>query len=274
MNAARRETIVITGSEGVVGTVLRAGLAEAYALRCLTRTPQPFASEVADITDEVRLREVFAGADAVIHLAGAITLQAGWDDVLTHNMQGTRNVFAAAKCAGAPAVIYASSGHVLGGVEQRAGAGLYELGDTRQFDETTPPEPDTLYGVSKLYGETLGRHYARHEGMRVISIRIGMVLPGDDPRTREAGRGRSSAMTPEERYPRMRAKWLSHRDCCQLFLCALAAKHVADAVVFGTSNNPRQIWSLRGAREMLGYEPRDAAPAAYGDGGRGEEVRV
>lgn len=264
MSEPRRETIVITGAEGVVGTVLRAGLAEAYDLRCLTRTPQPFPSLVADVTNEDGLVNAFADADAVIHLAGAITLQAGWEDVLTHNINGTRNVFAAARRANVPAVIYASSGHVLGGAEQRAGAALYDLADVRQFDETTPPEPDTLYGVSKLYGESLGRHYAQHHGMRVISIRIGMVLPDDNPRTRDAGgRGRSSTMTPQERYPRMRAKWLSHRDCCQLFRCALEAKQVREAVVFGTSNNPRQIWSLRGARELLGYQPADAAPVDW-----------
>ena len=261
MSEVRRETIVITGAEGVVGSVLRAGLAGAYELRCLTRTPQPFPSAVADITDEARLVEAFAGADAVIHLAGAVGLQADWEDVLAHNITGTRNVFAAAHRAGVPAVIYASSGHVLDGAEQRAGAALYELADARQFDESTPPEPDTLYGISKLYGETLGRHYARHQGLRVISIRIGMVLPDDNPRTREAGgRGRSSAMAPQERYPRIRAKWLSHRDCCQLFRCALTAKQVRDAVVFGTSDNPRQIWSLRAARELLGYRPADGAP--------------
>lgn len=264
MSDVRRETIVITGAEGLVGSVLRTGLAEAYELRCLTRTPQAFRSVVADITDEAGLVEAFAGADAVIHLAGAVTLQAGWDDVLPHNIGGTRNVFAAAHRAGVPAVIYASSGHVLGGAEQRAGGALYDLTDARQFDESTPPEPDTPYGVSKLYGETIGRHYARHQGLRVISIRIGMVLPDDNPRTREAvGRGRSSAMTPRDRYPRMRAKWLSHRDCCQLFCCALAAKQVPDAVVFGTSDNPRQIWSLRSARELLGYRPVDAAPVDW-----------
>lgn len=264
MSEVRRETIVITGSEGVVGAVLRAGLAKEYDLRCLTRTPQSFPSVVADIGDEARLVEVFAGADAVIHLAGAVTLQAAWDDVLAHNIVGTRNVFAAAHRAGVPTVIFASSGHVLGGTEQRAGAALYDLADVRQFDESTPPEPDTLYGISKLYGENLGQHYAQHQGLRVISIRIGMVLPDDNPRTRDAGgRGRSSAMTPQERYPRMRAKWLSHRDCCRLFHCALTAKHVREAVVFGTSDNPRQIWSLRSARELLGYEPADAAPVDW-----------
>jgi hypothetical protein len=96
----------------------------------------------------------------------------------------------------------------------------------------------------------------------VISIRFGMVLPDDNPRTASAGRGRSASLSLEERYPRVRAKWLSHRDCCQLVRCCLEAG-VRHAIVFGTSNNPRQIWSLRSAR-ALGYAPQDAAPVSHG----------
>ena len=33
-----------------------------------------------------------------------------------------------------------------------------------------------------------------------------------------------------------------------------------NAVVYGISNNPRQFWSLRSARDLLGFEPRDRAP--------------
>ena len=63
----------------------------------------------------------------------------------------------------------------------------------------------------------------------------------------------------EARFLRMRAKWLSQRDCAELFRCALEAD-VRWAVAFGTSNTPRQLWSLAEARRLLGYEPKDAAP--------------
>jgi NAD+ dependent glucose-6-phosphate dehydrogenase len=255
-----RKKVVITGAEGVVGTVLRAGLADSYELLNLTRTPQPFPCVVCDLADEAGLAAAFAGAHAVIHLAAAATLDAEWPEVLASNIAGTRNALEAAARAGVEVVVYASSGHVLGGVEQRVGPSLYDLDDPRVFDETTPAEPDTLYAVSKLHGEVLGRFYARTRGLRAIAIRFGTVLADDNPRTTNAGRGRSAGMTLAERYPRIRAKWLSHRDCCQLVRCAIEAKGVREAVVFGTSNNPRQIWSLRAARELLGYAPQDAAP--------------
>ncbi len=67
-------------------------------------------------------------------------------------------------------------------------------------------------------------------------------------------------MPPEERRRRMRATWLSRRDCAELIARAIDADDVGWAVVYGISDNPRQFWSLRSARELLGYEPRDRAP--------------
>jgi nucleoside-diphosphate-sugar epimerase len=252
--------IAITGAEGVIGTVLRRGLADAYEVVAMTRTPQSFPHLVADVTDLAALRRSFAGVSAVVHLAAVADLSAGWEDVLAVNMVGTRNVYEAARLAGVESVVFASSGHVLGAAEERAGPGFYALDDARQFNETTPPEPDSVYAVGKLFGETLGRHYAEAYRMRVICIRFGTVLPDDDPRSAAAGRGRSAALPLAERYPRIRAKWLSHRDCCQLVRCAIEAAPVRYAVVYGTSANPRQIWSLASARGLLGYAPQDAAP--------------
>ena len=59
----------------------------------------------------------------------------------------------------------------------------------------------------------------------------------------------------------MRAIWLSQRDCAELIGACLDAEEVAWAVVYGISNNPRQFWDLEHARELLGWEPQDAAPS-------------
>jgi len=253
--------VVITGSEGVVGGVLRAGLAGEFQIKALTRERQAFASVVADVRDFASLAREFAGAEAVIHLAAAADLQAPWEEILPANIEGTRQVFEAACAAGVARVVFASSGHVIGLAEERAGASLYSLADRRVFDEATPPEPDSLYAVSKVYGEALGRFYAAARGLSVVCVRLGAVLPDDDPRSTATGRGRSASMGLAERYPRLRAKWLSHRDCCQLFARCLRAGPLGFAIVYGTSNNPRQIWSLKNARNLLGYDPQDSAPA-------------
>ena len=259
-SVASTKTVVITGAEGLVGTVLRQGLADRLRLVALTLTPQAYPSVVADIGQIDALTPAFQGVDAVIHLAGAADLQATWEEVVQHNIHGTRNVFEAARLAGVKSIIYASSGHVLSGEEEAAGSSLYDLEDPRVFDHLTPPRPDTPYAVSKLCGENIGRYYAEAHGLRVICVRLGLVLADDDPCSNSPGRGRSARLPLAERYPRIRAKWLSHRDCCQLFLRCLEAEAVRWAVVFGTSNNPRQIWSLAEARRLLNFAPVDSAP--------------
>ena len=257
---SRPKRIVITGAEGVVGSVLRRGLSTPYDLVALTRTPQTYPSIVADIVNPSAMLECFTGANAVIHLAAAARLSAEWAEVLHNNIIGTRNVFEAAMLARVPTIVFASSGHVIGLKEELAGSALYELSDERVFDERTPLAPDSLYAVSKVFGESLGRVYSESFGMRVICVRLGIVLPDDDPCSDNPGRGRSGALPFKERFPRIRAKWLSHRDCCDLFSKCVENTSVRFAIVFGTSNNPRQIWSLDTARDLLKYEPKDAAP--------------
>lgn len=255
-----RKRVLITGAEGLIGSVLRERLTERYEIVALTREPQGFPSVVADVAKLDEIVAACAGIDAVIHLAAAAWLDAPWEEVLPNSIVGARNVFEAARRRGVGTVVFASSGHVIGGAEEEAAPGIYALDDPRVFDGATPPRPNSEYAVAKIFGEAMGRFYADVHGMRVICLRIGNVLRSDDPTSGETGRGRTKHLGPDERFQRMRAKWLSQRDCAELFACALDAEHVRWAVVFGTSNNPRQMWSLAEARRLLGYEPRDAAP--------------
>ena len=163
--SARR--VPLTGAEGVVGTVLRRGLEADIDLLPLTRRAEAFPSVVADIANLEAMTCACSGADAVIHLAAAAWLDAPWDDVLESNIVGTRNVFEAARLAGVRAVVFASSGHVVGAAENDD-AGLYDLGDDRALDDSSSVRPDSLYAVSKVFGESLGRSYADTYGMRVI----------------------------------------------------------------------------------------------------------
>ena len=230
----------------MVGTVLRRRLAAQHPVVALTREPQAFPSAVADLAKLPPLVEAFTGAEAVIHLAAAARLDAEWPEILESNIVGTRNVFEAARLAGVSTVVFASSGHVLGLTEAAAGAGLFELNNPCVFDETTPLAPDSLYAASKIFGEALGRHYAESFGLRVVCVRLGMVLPDDNPRAQGAGRGRTASLPLAERYPRIRAKWLSHRDCGELFLRCVEATTLHYAIVFGTSNNPSSLpWKRR-----------------------------
>lgn len=254
--------VLVTGAAGLIGRVLLRHLSAGYDLRALTRRPVDFPSFVADIADLHAIAPAFEGADAVVHLAAAVDMSAGWSEILQANIVGTYNVFEAARLAGVGQVVLASSNHAVGMYEAEAAPALYELEDSRSIDSRAELRPDSLYGVSKVFGEALGRFYSERFGMRVICLRIGTVLPDDDPAGPSVGEiGSWLNLSRTERYARIRATWLSHRDCADLVARCLEARDLGFAIVYGISNNPRQFWDISEARRLLGYRPRDAAPA-------------
>jgi NAD+ dependent glucose-6-phosphate dehydrogenase len=253
-----RTRVLVTGAEGTIGTAVRQFLAHRYDLRSLTRAPAAFPSHAADIADLDAILPAFDGMDAVVHLAASPSVSTPWEDILPNNLVGTYNVFEAAARSGVSRVVYASSNHVIGMDEIQNAPGLYDLDDPRVFDERAELRPDSLYGVSKVFGEALARYYVERRGLTAVCLRIGTVQADDDPRSLDVPEP-LEGLTPDERRRRIRATWLSRRDCAELIGRAIDAP-VRWAVVYGISDNPRQFWSLGDARRLLGYEPRDAAP--------------
>lgn len=227
----------------------------------MTRQPIDAVSHVADIADLAAIQGAFEGADAVIHLAAEASPRADWSAVLESNIVGARNVFEAARLAGVRRVVFASSTHTVTGHERAAAPAIYALDDERAFGVDAEPWPDSLYGASKLFGEALGRWYADVHGLSVVCLRIGWVWEGRDEDFLAAP---PADLSEELRRFRRRARaiWLSHRDCGRLFRAAIEAVGIDWALVYGTSDNPRQIWDLEPARRLLGYRPLDRAPAS------------
>src|SRR4029450_2783121 len=62
-----------------------------------------------DVRDPAALKEAFAGADVVVHLAFLITGTAARETIRAINVEGTLNTFRAAAAAGARGFVYASS---------------------------------------------------------------------------------------------------------------------------------------------------------------------
>ncbi|MGI9112623.1 MAG: NAD-dependent epimerase/dehydratase family protein [Gaiellaceae bacterium] len=250
--------VLLTGAEGTIGTAVREHLAGRYELVSLTLMPQPFPSHVADISDLDAIEPAFADVDSVVHLAASPGLETPWEDVLRNNLIGTYNVFEAARRAGASRVVFASSNHVVGMYELDGAPGLYELDDGRTYDHRAEIRPDSLYGVSKAYGEALGRLYMERHGLRVFCLRIGAVRANDDPTAPTANP--LLDLDAEGRRNRLRAVWLSRRDCAELIARCLDVDEVRWAVVYGVSANARRFWDLEHARELLGWAPEEAAP--------------
>ena len=227
------DRVLITGAAGNIGRALRAGLRGRYALmRLLDVAPQEPAEpaeEVVtlDLNDRRGTQAAMKGVAAVVHLA-AIPREAPFDDIVEGNVKTTYSVFEAARRAGVRRVVFASSNHVVG---------FYERGETVGADD--PVRPDTFYGVSKAFGEALGRLYADKHGLEVVCLRIGSFA--ERPTT-----------------PRQLSTWLSPRDCIQLVGCSIDAADVGFAIVYGVSANTRRWWR-DDAAARLGYRPQDDA---------------
>lgn len=231
--------LLITGAAGGVATLLRPRLARPdRMLRLLDiALVAPGAGEdvvTASVTDLDALTEACRGMDAVLHLGGLSTEHA-WDDIAAVNIDGTYRVFEAARRAGVPRVVFASSNHAVG----------FAPNDGAEAPDYGFPRPDTFYGVSKVAGEALGSLYHDRYGLDVVCLRIGSCF--ERPTT-----------------DRMLATWLSPDDCARLVEAALTAPEPGFRVVWGISANTRAWWSLGEARE-LGYEPRDNAEDYAGE---------
>lgn len=117
---ALRVRIVITGATGNVGTALLAALDPAHDVVGLARrlpdtTAEPYrragwrAADLGVRGAEQELTRLFDGADAVVHLAWAISPVRGDPPMWRTNDHGTRHFLAAAAAAGVPHLVVASS---------------------------------------------------------------------------------------------------------------------------------------------------------------------
>ena len=256
------KSVLITGAEGNIGSSLRTVLAERYSLRLLTREPESaLESFVADIADLDAILPIFEGMDAVVHLAGSPSVQTPWADILHNNIIGTRNVFEAARRQGVKQIVYASSNHAAGMYEEERAPALYQRRSGFVLDHLAAVRPDSLYGVSKCFGEALGRFYAERYAMSVYCLRIGSVLLGDDP-TAEAVRHGSEwlGLSEADNLRRMAATWQSKRDLAREVTACLEAQDVRFGIFYGVSDNPYRFWDLDHARSVIGYVPEDRAP--------------
>ena len=169
--------IVVTGGSGFIGTHVCSALAdEGHQVRIIDIAPPPFGGKAefvrASVLDELRLAKLFAGADAVIHLAALIDVQTSLSDPFSDfqvNAQGTLNVLEAARRAGIKKVSYASS------------AAVYGDPSSMPVSESTAVNPLSPYGLSKLTGERYVLLYNSLYGMENNALRLFNVYGKGQP---------------------------------------------------------------------------------------------
>lgn len=233
------EHVLITGASGRVGSSLMWHLRSRYRLR-LVDLAGPADNEIpsldADICDTPAMTTVLTGMDALVHLAAEPATRATWEDLRKPNIDGLYSVFEAARRAKVPRIVFASTNHV---------TGMYDRDGISPVLPDMPVRPDCLYGVTKAFGEALGRFYSDEYGISVLCLRIGWVLekPHDD---------------------QARVMWISPRDLAHLIDRCLQSQ-VRFGVYYGVSDNGRRKWSIDNARAELGFEPLDDAERFFTD---------
>jgi len=254
----------ITGASGKIGPSLAAGLARKYNLTLFYREHKPDPSLGlklirADLSDEKQVKGIFDGLDAIIHLAAEASIPSTWKRILNGNIMATYNVYEEARCAGVSKIVFASTNHV-----QHA----YTMGETALTEDFSyverngliklndPPAPDSLYGVSKLFGEDLGRYYARFFGIKVVSLRIGWAAPDVVP----SWINKCDKASKDH----FRCMFISRRDLLDVVEKALQI-NTNYLVVYAVSDNNPCVFDLTETRERLGFNPRDDSTVYFRD---------
>ncbi len=231
--------VLLTGASGALGRVLTAGLAaQGFTLRLTDIAPFPgelpkgATFTAADLNDGVTLLRLAEGCGTILHFGG-VSVDRPFEEVLGPNIRGIHHVYEAARREGAR-VVFASSNHSIGFHER-----------TTVLDADCAFRPDSFYGLSKAYGELMGRLYWDKHGVENVNVRIGSSFPA-----------------PVD--ARMLATWLSYADITSMMAACIRAERVGHAVIWGASANPRMTWWQADHRGRIAWAPSDSAEA-YAD---------
>lgn len=163
--------IIVTGGAGFIGShLLLSGVEGGHDVVAIDdfsgaatkRLPEGAVLVEADICDFSSVHRAFQGADLVFHLAAKRAVLRSVEHPLETdrvNTFGTLTVLQAAREAGVPRVILASSSSVYGGSAPLPSS------------EAHPPAPRSPYAVSKFAGEQYARVFHELFGVETVCLR-------------------------------------------------------------------------------------------------------
>jgi nucleoside-diphosphate-sugar epimerase len=135
-----------------------------------------------DLTDFGQVYELFRGIDegwesidGVVHLAAIPgPAQVPNAALFANNIQGSYNVFAAARHAGIRNIVWASS-------ETLLGLPFDTPPPYAPLDEEYPVRPETAYSLAKALDEEMARHFCRWDpALKMIGLRFSNVMEPAD----------------------------------------------------------------------------------------------
>lgn len=242
-------SVLVTGGAGFVGlnlvdallargdavVLFDGGAPPAAAQRAFAARGARLSVERGDVLDGAALDGVFArhAVQRVLHCAAVTSgpeREAREPALIARvNVGGTIAVLEAARRAGAHRIVVASSGAVYGEASYRL----------PRFDETVPPEPVTLYGITKFAAERACMRLRELWRIDVACARLGTVIGPWERDTgvrdnfgthsqlaRLAQRGGEAVLPAHE----VRRDWIYARDVAGGLLALLDAGRLEHAV--------------------------------------------
>ncbi|SPF78128.1 NAD-dependent epimerase/dehydratase family protein [Pseudoprimorskyibacter insulae] len=225
------QRLLITGAAGFLGNMMRQRLAHLAPILRLSDVADLGAAAAneelvqCNLDDAAAVDDLVAGCDAIVHLGGR-SIEDKWSVIRQSNIEGVVNLYEAARKHGMPRIIFASSNHAIGYHKQ-----------TERLDASATTRPDGLYGVSKVFGESMASMYYDKFGQQTAIVRIGSCL--DAPVTH-----------------RMLATWFSPDDFVSLIERAFTVPHLGCPIIYGASDNSTSWWD-NSQTAYLGWQPKD-----------------
>jgi nucleoside-diphosphate-sugar epimerase len=246
-NKSPIKNVLVTGGAGRIGSYFIEYAARRYSLRMVDRVawpkdlpPFPGAeAHVGNLEDINFCRKLCQGMDAVLHLAADPSPEATMESLLPNNIVSVTNLYEAAAEAGCKRFVFASSIHAIEGYP-----------DDMVVRPEMPTWPRNLYGVTKVFGESVGIYYAYQRNLPTIAIRIGAYIH------------------PRLRYPlpEKDRKIFTHPDDLNPLIVACLETDVTYAIVHAGSNNRHKRLDIEATIRDFGYDPKGDAYSLFPEG--------
>ena len=234
----RPRVLVIGGSGYVAGLVLPL-LADRFSIRVFDRTAPAnpeWEFHPGDVTDFAVLRGAAESMDLLLYMAMGKATSDGIHNISSAhdvNVKGLHLALEAAVQARVKRAVYTSSLSVHDGRDLLTG----------HFDsETVPPEPRSVYGLTKWMGEEVCRFVHRVHDLPILALRLFL------PVSREQWHAKhdpSKLVDPRTSAP----------DLARALESALLFEHRTFDIIHITGDTSGRAYRHHKAKRLLGWEP-------------------